>query len=123
MEEAYKAIEWRIIFLLAGVLTLESAMENSGAAPLISTTIISVVRMGRNGRAVSAFFLMTSIFTEVMSNNATAALLAPIAIATANSLHVSPRPFLGRRNVCGFGEFYDSGRLSNQHSDLRSGTI
>lgn len=95
MEESYQAIEWRIIFLLAGVLTLEAAMENSGAAPLISTTIISVVHeWGGLIALVSAFYLMTFIFTEMMSNNATAALLAPIAIATANTLQVSPRPFL-----------------------------
>lgn len=95
MEEAYQAIEWRIIFLLAGVLSLEAAMENSGAAPLISTTIISVVHeWGGLIALLSAFYLMTFIFTEMMSNTATAALLAPIAIATANTLHVSPRPFL-----------------------------
>jgi di/tricarboxylate transporter len=82
-------------FLLAGVLTLEAAMENSGAAPLISSTIVSVVsRWGGLVALVSAFYLMTFIFTEMMSNNATAALLTPIAIATANTLQVSPRPFL-----------------------------
>ncbi|MEO8649689.1 MAG: SLC13 family permease [Acidobacteriota bacterium] len=95
MEEVYQAIEWRIIFLLAGVLTLEAAMENSGAAPLISSTIISVVSgWGGLVALLSAFYLMTFIFTEMMSNNATAALLTPIAIATANTLQVSPRPFL-----------------------------
>lgn len=95
MEEVYQAIEWRIIFLLAGVLTLEAAMENSGAAPLISSTIISlVIDWGGLIALVSAFYLMTFIFTEMMSNNATAALLTPIAIATANTLQVSPRPFL-----------------------------
>jgi di/tricarboxylate transporter len=67
MEETYQAIEWRIIFLLAGVLTLEAAMENSGAAPLISTTIISVVHeWGGLVALVSAFYLMTFIFTEMM---------------------------------------------------------
>lgn len=95
MEEAYQAIQWRIIFLLAGVLTLEAAMENSGAAPLISSTIISVVsQWGGLVALVSAFYLMTSVSTEMMSNNATAALLTPIAIATADTLQVSPRPFL-----------------------------
>lgn len=94
MEETYLAIEWRIIFLLAGVLTLEAAMENSGAAPLISSKIISTVGFWGPIALVSAFYLMTFIFTEMMSNNATAALLAPIAISTAHTLGVSPRPFL-----------------------------
>lgn len=95
MEEAYKAIEWRIIFLLAGILTLEVAFEHSGAATLISSTMISVVgEWGGFVALVSAFYLLTFILTEMMSNNATAALLAPIAIATATSLGVSPRPFL-----------------------------
>ena len=94
MEEAYQSIEWRIIFLLAGVLTLEAAMENSGAAPLISKSIIALVGDWGPIALLSAFYLMTFIFTEMMSNNATAALLAPIAIATANAIGVSPRPFL-----------------------------
>ncbi len=95
MEEAYKAIEWRIIFLLAGVLTLGVALEKSKAAELLSTSLVDYV--GKNGGAIalaSAFFLVTSLLTGVMSNNATAALLAPIAIAAANTMQVSPRPFL-----------------------------
>ncbi|MFN0084457.1 MAG: SLC13 family permease [Blastocatellia bacterium] len=94
MEDAYQAIEWRIIFLLAGVLSLEAAMENSGAAPLISSTIISAVGAWGPVALLSAFYLMTFVFTEIMSNSATAALLTPVAIATANALQVSPRPFL-----------------------------
>lgn len=94
MEDAYQAIEWRIIFLLAGVLSLEAAMEHSGAAPLISATIISTVGTWGLVALLSAFYLMTFVFTEIMSNSATAALLTPIAIATAKAMQVSPRPFL-----------------------------
>ncbi len=95
MEEAYRAIEWRIIFLLAGILTLGIALEKTGGAKLISEVVLSNVADWFGLIAlVSVFYLMTSVLTEVMSNNATAALLAPIAIATANSLGVSPRPFL-----------------------------
>ncbi len=95
MEEAYKAIEWRIIFLLAGVLTLGIALENSGAAKLLSAAIVdSVGSWGGKVGVLSAFFLITSLLTGVMSNNATAALLAPIAIGTAKAFEVSPRPFL-----------------------------
>lgn len=95
IEESYKAIEWRIIFLLAGVLTLGIALEKTGAARLMSATIVEYVgSWGGKVGLVSAFFLLTSLLTGVMSNNATAALLAPIAIATANSLGTNPRPFL-----------------------------
>ena len=95
IEESYKAIEWRIIFLLAGVLTLGIALEKTGAAKLISQTIVeNVGSWGGKVGIVSAFFLLTSLLTGVMSNNATAALLAPIAIATANALNANPRPFL-----------------------------
>ncbi len=94
MEEAYKAIEWRIIFLLAGVLSLEVAMHNSKAGELISSQIISTVGIWGPVALVSAFYLMTFILTEMMSNTATAALLTPVAISAANTLGVSPRPFL-----------------------------
>ncbi len=94
LTEAYKAIEWRIIFLLAGVLTLGIALEKTGAARLLSDAMISSVGVWGLVALVSAFYLITSVLTELMSNNATAALLAPIAIATAESLGVDSRPFL-----------------------------
>ena len=94
LEEAYQSIEWKVIFLLAGVLPLGIAMENTGAARLLAETLLSVV--GEYGpRAVLAtLFLMTSLMTALMSNNATAALLTPLAISTAHSMQIDPRPFL-----------------------------
>jgi di/tricarboxylate transporter len=93
-EEAYKAIEWNVIFLLAGVLTLGVALEKTGAALYVSNLIVSTVGVWGPVATVSAFYLLTSLLTETMSNNATAALLAPIAIATAEALGLNPRPFL-----------------------------
>jgi len=94
LDEAYQAIEWKIIFLLAGVLSLGVALDESGAARMISTQIVSSVGGLGLVALVSAFYLLTSLLTETMSNNATAALLAPIAIATAATLDVNPQPFL-----------------------------
>jgi len=94
LEEAYEAIDWKIIFLLAGILSLGVALEKSGAARIISSQIVSSVGGLGLVALVSAFYLLTSILTETMSNNATAALLAPIAIATAATLGVNPQPFL-----------------------------
>jgi di/tricarboxylate transporter len=94
IDEAYRAVEWQIIFLLAGVLTLGVAMEKSGAARLLSEAVVSVAGGWGPVALVSAFYLLTSLLTEAMSNNATAALMAPVAIAAAHSMGVDARPFL-----------------------------
>ncbi|HEX5646009.1 MAG TPA: SLC13 family permease [Nitrospira sp.] len=94
MQEAYSAVEWRIIFLLAGVLTLGVALEKTGTALLLSNWLIATVGIWGPVALVSALYLVTSLLTETMSNNATAALLAPIAISAAQSMGLDPRPFL-----------------------------
>ena len=94
LEETYRAIEWSVIFLLAGVLTLGIAMEKTGAAFLMSEILISSVGRWGPVAVISALFFLTMMLTNVMSNAATAVLLAPIAIIAAESLAVSPRPFL-----------------------------
>ncbi len=92
--EAYEAVDWRIIILLAGVLPLGLAMQKTGAATLIADTVLGFA--GDSGPLVmlAVFYLLTAILTECMSNNASAVLLAPIAISTAAGLGVDPRPFL-----------------------------
>ncbi len=94
LEEAYDAVQWKVIILLGGVLSLGKAMESSGAALLLARFLVDVVGPFGPRAVVSGFFLMTSLLTGLMSNNATAALLTPIAIATAGSLGVDARPFL-----------------------------
>lgn len=93
-EEAYKAIEWKVIFMLAGVLSMGAALEKTGAAALLSSLLIDSVGQWGPHALLSAFFFITFVATNFMSNNATAALLAPIAIAAAHSMDVSVRPFL-----------------------------
>lgn len=94
LDEAYAAINWQVIFLLAGVLTLGTALEKSGAARLLAGFLVDTIGALGPVALVSAFYLTTSLLTELMSNNATAALLAPIAISAAESLGVDSRPLL-----------------------------
>jgi di/tricarboxylate transporter len=94
LEQAYRAIEWRVIFLLAGVLTLGIAMEKTGAADIIASSMVTLLGSMGPTALISAFFFLTLVFTNFMSNNATAALIVPIAIITADSLGVNSRPFI-----------------------------
>lgn len=94
MQEAYDAVDWSVIFLLAGVIPLGIALEHTGAARVVADQTLSAVGWMGPQAVLSVFYLLTSILTELMSNNATAILLTPIAEATASQLGVSARPFL-----------------------------
>ncbi|MHA6248614.1 SLC13 family permease [Pontibacter sp. CAU 1760] len=94
MDEVYKAIDWKVIFMLAGVLSMGAALEKTGAAKLLADYLIYGIGGYGPHVLLSVFFFITFMTTNFMSNNATAALLAPIAIVTAQELGVSVRPFL-----------------------------
>ena len=94
LEEAYESVDWKVIFLLAGILTLGKAMENTGTAEYLAALTVAVGGGFGPVGLVATFYLLTALLTSTMSNNATAVLLAPVAIATAASLDVDPRPLL-----------------------------
>ncbi len=93
-DEAYEAIDWRVILLLAGIIPLGIALQKTGGAVLAADQLIKLVGHYGPTATLAAVYLMTSTLTEFMSNNASAVLLVPIAIATADSLGVDPKPFL-----------------------------
>ncbi|MEM1180979.1 MAG: SLC13 family permease [Acidobacteriota bacterium] len=94
IDEAYAAVDWKIIFLLAGVLGLGKALEETGGAALLAEAVVGGFEWMGPIAVLSAFYVLTSLLTEAMSNNATVVLLAPVAIVTAETLGVEPRPFL-----------------------------
>jgi di/tricarboxylate transporter len=90
MEEAYRYIEWKAVFLIAGMLPLGIAMEQTGAAQYLANGMISLIG-GLGPIAVMAgFFLLAALASQVMPNPAVAVLLAPIALSTASDLGISP---------------------------------
>ena len=93
-EEAYGAIEWNVLFLLAGMLSLGAAMQKTGASTMLANGMIDSVGGLGPLALLAAFFGATMLLTEVMSNNATVALLLPIAITTAQAMDVDPRAFM-----------------------------
>jgi di/tricarboxylate transporter len=93
-QEAYQAIRWDILMLIFGMLALGAAMEKTGAASLLVGELSGLTE-GLGPRATLAIvYLFAMILTEIMSNNATAILLTPIAIGIGHSLGIDPRPFV-----------------------------
>jgi di/tricarboxylate transporter len=93
-KEMFESIDWGVIFLLAGTLALGEAMKSSKLAEVLASQLVA--NFGQYGPyiIVSAVYLFTSILTEIMSNNATAALLIPICISLAQQMGISYVPFV-----------------------------
>lgn len=93
-EEIYQAIDWRIIVMIIGTLGLGAAMDRSGTAKTIVQGLLAVVGEWDKPFIISAVLLLTIILTELLSNNAVAALLTPLAIQLGTDLGCDPKPFI-----------------------------
>jgi len=93
-DQAWRAINWKVIFLLAGMLPLGVAMEKTGAASLLANAGIDYLQDFGPRAVLSAIFFFSMMLTNIISNQATAALLAPIAIEVSQSIGVNTEPML-----------------------------
>jgi di/tricarboxylate transporter len=92
--EIYGAVRWDIIFLLAGLIPLGTAMENSGTTEWIATYFVNVGGHLSGYVLLLMFYVATAILTEILSNNATVVLMLPIAAEVAKTLNLQPMAFL-----------------------------
>lgn len=92
--EAYQSFNIPVILLLACLIPLGIAMQSTGAATWLADTLLSVIGKLGPTASLAGVYVMTMVLTAVMSNTATAALLAPIALGLATALDVNPQPFL-----------------------------
>jgi di/tricarboxylate transporter len=93
-DEIYRAVDWRIIGMILGMIGLGLAMDRSGAAATIVKGLMSVIGEWDRRLILSAVLLMAIVLTEMLSNNAVGALLTPLAIQLANDLGCDARPFV-----------------------------
>ncbi|WP_417885879.1 SLC13 family permease [Zunongwangia sp.] len=93
-KEAYEAIEWKVIFMMAGVLSMGAALEKTGGSELISTFVLEQIGDLDPKIILSLLFLITFLTTNILSSKATAALMVPIVISLAGALQLSEKPFL-----------------------------
>jgi di/tricarboxylate transporter len=94
MDEAYRSIDWKSVFLIAGMLPLGLAMQSTGTAQLLADQIVSLVGNWGPLAVMMGIYLVTGLLTEVISNAAAAVLAVPIAVDAALNLGASPHAFV-----------------------------
>ena len=93
MEEAYRYIDWKSVFLIAGMLPLGIALQQTGAAELIAQGLLDAAgKLGSFG-IMGGLFLLTALTSQIMPNAAVTVLMTPIAISASMELGISPLPF------------------------------
>ncbi len=92
--EAMRSVELQVIVLVGAALGIGKALEVSGAASFIANTILGAVGSTNPVVILAVIYLLTVILSEFLSNNATAAMMGSLALATAAQMNVNPRPFL-----------------------------
>ena len=90
MEEAYHYIEWKAVFLIAGMLPLGIAMEHSGAARFLAESMVTVVGQLGPMAVLAGLFIVTALAAQVIPTHAVAVLMAPIAFNIAGDMSISP---------------------------------
>ena len=98
-KDAYASVEWSILIIIFGMLALGQAMDSTGASLLIAENMTGLVAQFapvhlQNVIMLALIYVITSTFTEFLSNNAAVALMVPIALGIAVTLGVDPRPFV-----------------------------
>jgi len=98
-KDAYSSVEWSILMIIFGMLALGQAMDSTGASLLIAENMIGVVQNFAPEHLQSVMmlafvYIITSTFTEFLSNNAAIALMVPITLGIATTLGIDPRPLV-----------------------------
>ena len=94
LKDAYRSLQPDILLLIVGTIALGQAMDKTGASQLYAENFLKLFHGMGPGFVLAGIIILTSICTHILSNNATAVLLMPIAISTALALGVNPKPFI-----------------------------
>ncbi|HDP24468.1 MAG TPA: SLC13 family permease, partial [Deltaproteobacteria bacterium] len=105
IDEAYQAIEWKVIFLIAGLIPLGAAMQKTGTAAFLATEIMGIIQETQPILMLSVIAIMSSAFSLVMSNVASTIVLAPLVIGMAQIGGLDPRPLVLLVAVCANNSF------------------
>jgi len=92
--KAYKSISFTSVVMIAAMIPMGLAIQKTGAAEMISNSLISVLGKENPILLIGGIFILTTTFSQFINNSATAVLMAPIVLLAANKLNISPEPVL-----------------------------
>lgn len=105
IQEAYQSIEWKVVFLLAGLIPLGVAMQKTGTAAFLAENVMSVIQAAPSIVLVIAVAVLSTIFSLFMSNVGAIVVLAPLVIGMATIGGLDPRPLALMAAVCAANSF------------------
>jgi di/tricarboxylate transporter len=94
IQEAYKAVEWKVVFLLVGLIPLGVAMQNTGAAAFLAEKVMGIVQDNHTIILLFSVAILSTIFSLVMSNVGAVVVLAPLVVSIGTFAGVDPRPLV-----------------------------
>ena len=94
ISKAYKSISWTSVIMIGAMIPMGIALQKTGTAGLIATNLVNYLGNIHPLMLLGGIFLLTTAFSQVINNSATAVLMAPIALIAANTLNISPEPFM-----------------------------
>jgi len=105
IQEAYQAIEWKVVFLLAGLIPLGIAMQKSGTAAFLAERVMMLVQGGHPILVVLTVAVLSTLFSLFMSNVGAIVVLAPLVMSMAQISGLDPRPLALLAAVCTANSF------------------
>jgi di/tricarboxylate transporter len=94
VDQAYRAIDWTTVILVAAMMPLSAAMQQTGAAQLMADGLVTVAGEASPRVLLAGIFVLTAILGQLISNTATALIIIPVGVAAATSIGISPAPVL-----------------------------
>jgi len=105
IEQSYRAISWTTVILVAGMIPLSTAMQESGAAAKLADGLVRIVGDAGPYALLAGLFLLTATLGQLISNMATALIVIPVAVSAAADMSVSARPVLMSVTVAAAASF------------------
>lgn len=105
VEQAYRAVGWTTVILVAAMMPLSTAMVETGAAKLMAEYLVDIVGDAGPFALLAGLFVLTAVMGQLISNTATALIVIPIGVAAATAMGISPRPVLMSTAVAAAGAF------------------